>query len=39
MREDYQAMTRNMFYGNFLTFDELINRITELQKRINTSQR
>lgn len=38
-REDYQAMTRNMFYGNFLTFDELINRITELQKRINTSQR
>ncbi len=38
-REDYQAMTRNMIYGNFLTFDELINRITELQKRINTSQR
>jgi predicted nucleotidyltransferase component of viral defense system len=38
-REDYQVMTRNMFYGNFLTFDELINRITELQKRINTSQR
>lgn len=38
-REDYQAMTRNMFYGNFLTFDELINRITDLQKLINISQR
>lgn len=38
-REDYQAMTRNMFYGKFLTFDELINRITELQRRVNTSQR
>lgn len=37
-KEDYQTMTRNMFYGNFLTFDELINRISELQKRINTSQ-
>lgn len=35
--QDYQTMTRNMFYGNFLTFDELINRIMELQKRINIS--
>jgi hypothetical protein len=38
-KEDYQAMTRNMFYGNFLTFDELINRIAELQKRLIKSQR
>jgi len=36
--EDYQAMTRNMFYGNFLTFEELISRIAELQKRIINSQ-
>jgi len=34
--QDYQAMTQNMFYGVFLTFNELINRITELQRRINT---
>lgn len=37
-KEDYQTMTRNMFYGNFLTFNELINRISELQTRINTIQ-
>lgn len=37
-REDYQAMTQNMFYGNFLTFDKLIKRITELQSRINSSR-
>lgn len=36
--EDYQSMIQNMFYGYFLNFDELINRITELQKRINTNQ-
>lgn len=33
--QDYQAMTQNMFFGNYLTFDKLINRIAELQKRIN----
>lgn len=33
--QDYQAMTQYMIYGNLLTFDKLINRIAELQKRIN----
>lgn len=38
--KDYQDMTASMIYGQPLTFDELINRLTELQKRINTiSQR
>lgn len=37
--QDYQAMTQYMIYGNLLTFDKLIDRITELQKRINTIQR
>lgn len=34
--KDYQDMTASMIYGQPLTFDELINRLTELQKRINT---
>lgn len=30
-------MSKNsMIYGQLLDFDELINRLTELQKRINT---
>lgn len=33
--QDYQIMTGYMFYGNYLTFNELIIRITELEKRIN----
>lgn len=33
--DDYQAMTQNMIYGEPLGFDKLINRIVELQKRIN----
>lgn len=33
--QDYQTMTDHMFFGNYLAFDELINRIKELQKRIN----
>lgn len=37
--QDYQAMTQYMIYGDLLTFDKLINRIAELQKRINTIQR
>jgi hypothetical protein len=37
--QDYQAMTQYMIYGNLLTFDKLIDRITELQKRINIIQR
>lgn len=37
--KDYQDMTAIMIYGESLPFDELIKRLTELQKRINTSQR
>ncbi len=33
--EDYRAMTQNMIYGESLSFDKLIKRISELQKRIN----
>jgi predicted nucleotidyltransferase component of viral defense system len=33
--QDYQTMTGYMFFGNYLTFNELINRIAALQKRIN----
>lgn len=33
--KDYQAMTQHMIYGNPLKFDDLIERISELQKRIN----
>lgn len=33
--KDYQDMTTSMIYGQPLTFDELINRLTNLQKRIN----
>ncbi len=33
--KDYQAMTQNMIYGDPLTFDKLIKRIQDLQKRIN----
>lgn len=37
--QDYQAMTQYMIYGNLLTFDKLITRISELQKRINAISR
>lgn len=33
--KDYQDMTASMIYGQPLSFDELINRLTELQRRIN----
>src|SRR5699024_12037103 len=36
--QDYKIMTSYMFYGNYLTFNELIIRITELEKRINRSE-
>ena len=32
---DYQEMKGSMIYGNPLDFDQLINRLTELQMRIN----
>jgi hypothetical protein len=35
---DYQAMTQYMIYGSPLAFDRLINRIAELQERINAIQ-
>ena len=36
-QEDYEVMTQTMIYENPLPFDELINRLTALQKRINTA--
>ncbi len=33
---DYQEMSGSMIYGEPLDFKELINRLTELQKKINT---
>ncbi len=38
-QQDYETMIQTMIYDNPLPFDELIKRLTELQKRINTSQR
>jgi predicted nucleotidyltransferase component of viral defense system len=38
-QQDYEIMTQTMIYDNPLPFDELIKRLTELQKRINASQR
>lgn len=32
---DYEEMKGNMIYGQLLEFDKLINKLTELQKRIN----
>jgi len=33
-RQDYETMQRTMIFGNSLTFDELINRIKQLEERI-----
>jgi hypothetical protein len=33
--KDYSAMTKFMIYGEALTFDRLVKRISELQTRIN----
>ncbi len=35
---DYQEMKASMIYGQSLDFNELINRLSELQKRINETQ-
>lgn len=32
---DYRSMRESMFYGDSLTFDELIDRLNTLQRRIN----
>ena len=34
-KKDYEAMTNYMIYGEYLTFEKLINRISELQERVN----
>lgn len=34
-KADYEEMKGSMIYGKPLDFDQLINRLTELQKRIN----
>lgn len=34
---DYNAMKENMIYGDSVTFDSLIKRISELQNRINNT--
>lgn len=34
-KADYEEMKGSMIYGNPLDFDQLINRLTEFQKRIN----
>jgi predicted nucleotidyltransferase component of viral defense system len=36
---DYEEMKSSMIYGQFLEFDKLIIKLTELQKRINGIQR
>lgn len=36
-QQDYETMIQTMIYDNPLPFDELIKRLTELQKRINTT--
>ena len=33
-QQDYEAMQNSMFYGNSLTFNELIERIKQLEERI-----
>jgi len=33
-RQDYETMQRTMIYGNSLTFDELIDRIKQIEERI-----
>jgi Nucleotidyl transferase AbiEii toxin, Type IV TA system len=34
-KKDYEAMTNFMIYGEYLTFKKLMNRINELQTRVN----
>ena len=34
-KKDYTSMKESMFYGETLSFDELIGRLQELRKRIN----
>jgi hypothetical protein len=34
-KKDYEAMTNYMIYGEYLTFEKIIDRISELQERVN----
>ena len=34
-KRDYEAMTNYMIYGEYLNFEKLIDRISELQRRVN----
>ena len=34
-KKDYEAMTNYMIYGDYLTFEKLIDKISELQERVN----
>lgn len=34
-KKDYETMQESMFYGETISFDQLINRITELNNRVN----
>jgi hypothetical protein len=38
-QQDYETMQQTMIYGKTLTFGELINRIKQLEKRIQQSQK
>lgn len=35
-KKDYQNMTTSMIFGESLSFDKLINQLTELQSQINS---
>ena len=37
-KKDYTSMNESMFYGETLSFEELISRLQELKKRINKSE-
>ena len=37
-RKDYETMQETMIYGDSLPFDKLIERITELNKTLNSLQ-
>jgi hypothetical protein len=38
-KQDYEAMQNTMIYGNSLTFDELVNRIKQLEGRIRRTNK
>jgi hypothetical protein len=34
-RKDYQTMQKQMIYGTTISFDELMERLTQLQRKFN----